>query len=136
MKQIIEIFQMKTINIFEATCIFINANMFVHLYVCTHFTTSHYVYNYILMDIHKYIIIHTLLFIQILMSVVMVHMFVPSIHVWTLMEAILVDVILDIHWGLMRLRVMVSTNVFIIVIINLHIHTNIHSYIHTYLLNI
>ena len=68
-------------DIIEATCIFTNTNMFVHMCICAHFTTSQYVYNYMLMSIHKYIIIHTQLFIQILMSVVMVHMFVPPIHV-------------------------------------------------------
>ena len=66
------------------------------IYMCTHFTTSHCVYNYALMGIHKYIIIHTLLFIQILMSVVIIQMIAPN-YVLILQEASLVDVILDFY---------------------------------------
>ena len=62
-----------------------------------------------LMDIHKFIIVHTLLFIEILMSVVM--MFVPK-HVQTLMEASLVDVIVVIYWTLMGLLVMKHKTVY------------------------
>ena len=62
------------------------------------------------------------------MSVVQEQMIAP-IHVQILLEPILVDVVPDIYWGLMGLPVMVSTNLFIIVIINLHIHTNIHAYL-------
>ena len=80
-------------------------NIFVHMCICTNFTTSHYVYNYV-MDIHKYIIIHTLLFIQILMSVVMVQIIVPK-HVQTPMGDSFVDVIVVIYWILMSLLVMV-----------------------------
>ena len=108
--------------------------MFMHMCICTHLTTSHYVYNYVLMDIHKCIIIQTLLFIQILMSVVMVQIFVLK-HVLTLMDASLVDVIVVIYWMMMGLLVMVSTNMCTIMIINLHIHihTNINAYLHAYL---
>ena len=65
------------------------------------------------MDIHKYIIIHTLLFIQILMSAVMVQMMVQIVpkHVQILLEPILVDVILDIHWRLMGLHAVVCPHV-------------------------
>ena len=63
------------------------------------------------MDIDKYIIIHTLLFIQILMSVVMLQIFVHK-YVQTLMEASFVDVIVVIYWTLMGLLVMVRTNVY------------------------
>ena len=93
----------------ETTCIFINTNILVHMCICTHFTTSHYVYNYVLMDIHKYITIHTFLFIQILMSVMMEHMIAPK-HVQTLLEALFVDVIVVIYWMLMELLVMVCIN--------------------------
>ena len=82
---------------------------YVHLY--KNYTTSHYVYNYVLMGIHKYIIIHTLSSIQILMSVVMVQTIVTK-HVLTLMEASLVDVIVVINWTLMGLLVIVSTSCF------------------------
>ena len=33
-------------NTNTCTCIFINTNMFMHMCICTHFTTSHYVYTY------------------------------------------------------------------------------------------
>ena len=107
----------------------------VHAYVYQYKnnTTSHYVYNYVLIGIHKYIVIHTLLFIQIFMSVVMVQMIVPK-HVQTLLEASLVDVIVVMYWTLMGLLVMVSTNVCTIMIINLHIHVHTHTNIHAYLL--
>ena len=103
--------------------------------ICTHFTTSHYVYNYVLMDMHKYIIVHTLLSIQILMSVLMKTV-VALKHVQTLLEASVVDVIVVIYWTLMGLLVKVSVNLCTIMIINLHmhIHTNIHAYLHAYLL--
>ena len=106
--------------------------------ICTHIysrTSSHYVYNHVHMDIHKYIIVHALLFIQILMSVVVVQMIVPK-HVQTLLEASLVDVIVVIYWTLMNLLVMVSTNMCTVMIINLHIHTHTkkHPYLHAYLL--
>ena len=78
--------------------------------ICTQFTTSHYVYNDMPMGIHKYVIIHTLLFIQILMSVMMEHMFAPK-HVQTQLEAIFVDVILDFYWRLMGLHAVVCAHV-------------------------
>ena len=101
----------------------INTNMFVHMCICTHFTTSHYVYNY---SIHKYIIIHTLLFIQKLMSVVMAQMIAPKYVLILHQEASLVYVILDFYWRLIGLLVMVSTNLCTIRIINLCIHTHIY----------
>ena len=67
------------------------------------------VYNYVLMDIHKYITIHTLLFIEILMSVVMIQMLVPK-DVQTLKEASVVNVIMVMKWMLIELVVMVCTN--------------------------
>ena len=104
-------------NTNTCTCIFINTNMFIHMCICTHFTTSHYVYNYILMDIHKYIIVHTLLFIQILMSVAMEHITVLK-HVLTLKEVSLVDVIVVIYWIVMTLPVMVCRSLLCILIHN------------------
>ena len=103
-----------------------------YVYLYKNYTTSHY---NVLMGIHKYIIIHTLLSIQILMSVVMVQTLVPK-HVQTLMEASLVDVILVMNWTLMGLLVIVSTYLCTIMIINLRIHTrtNIHAYQLGYLL--
>ena len=69
------------------------------------------------------------------MSVVKEQMFVPK-HVQTQLEASFVDVIMLIYWMMMGLLVMVSKNLFTIMIINLHmhIHTNIHAYLHAYLL--
>ena len=77
------LFSNQNYDIIEATWIFINTNILVHMCICTHFITSHYVYNYVLMGLRKYIIIHTLLFVQILMNVVMEHMIAPK-HVQTL----------------------------------------------------
>ena len=59
-----------------------------------------------LIDIHRYIIVHTLLFIQILMSVVKEQMFVPK-HAQTQLEASFVDVIMVIYWMMMGLLVLV-----------------------------
>ena len=119
--------------------------MFVHVYLYKNYATSYYVhvYNYALMDIHKYIIVHLLLFIQVLIFVVIMQVVAPN-YVLILQEASLVDVIVVINWTLMGLHVLVSTNVCTIVIINIHLHvtmyipiqTYMHTYMHTYLLNI